>query len=274
MKLFVNKKAALGMFAAALIAAPGGLAFAADPPLKGMITSHEGDTIVVRGPGGDATVHLTGSTKIRGTSGSLGVRGEDHPPSDLIRGLAVTVTTAHDGENVTATEIVFKNSDLKTAHQINAGLASTDTNVAKNSAGIAENKERIDNVGLLVPAGRTKVFFAVGSTALTEKSKQDLNDIATQAKAIKGAYRLAVVGRADTTGNAAANEKLSAQRAVAVKQYLIKSAGISPANFIPTTALGDAPVAQDPDPPANAAEARRVTVTIAVSKSNQTAVNK
>jgi outer membrane protein OmpA-like peptidoglycan-associated protein len=270
MKVFMNKKAALGMFAAVMIAAPG-VAFAEDVPLKGMITSHDGNTIVVRGPAGDAKVQLTDATKIRGTSGALGVRGEDHPPSDLIRGLAVSVTTAHDGENVTATEVVFKNSDLKTAQQIAAGLVSTDENVSKNAAGIAANSERIDNVGLLVPAGRTKVFFAVGSAALTAESKQSLDDIATQAKAIKGAYRLAVVGRADTTGNAAANEKLSAQRAVAVKQYLIKSAGISPANFIPTTALGDAPVAQDPDPPANAAEARRVTVTIAVSKSSQSA---
>jgi outer membrane protein OmpA-like peptidoglycan-associated protein len=265
-----TKQAALGLLAALALAAPGA-ALGQAPPLKGMITSHDGNTIVVRGPAGDTTVKLTDGTKIRGTSGALGVRGESHPPSDLIRGLAVEVTTVPDGENVTATDVTFKNSDLKTARQIAAGLATTDANVEKNAAGIAENAERIDNVGLLVPAGRTKVFFAVGSAALTDESKQSLDDIANQAKAIKGAYRLAVVGRADTTGNAAANEKLSARRAVAVKQYLMKSAGISPANFIPTAALGDAPVAQDPDPPANAAEARRVTVTIAVSKSNQSA---
>jgi hypothetical protein len=35
--------------------------------------------------------------------------------------------------------------------------------------------------------------------------------------------------------------------------------------------LGSATVAQDPDAPQNAAEARRVTVTIAVSKSNEQA---
>jgi outer membrane protein OmpA-like peptidoglycan-associated protein len=266
MKIFVNKNAALGMLAAVMIAAPG-LVLAEDAALKGMITSHDGNTIVVRVGGADTKVVLTDTTKIRGTSGALGVRGDDHPPSDLIRGLAVEVTTTQNGPDLTATAVTFKNGDLKTARQIEAGLASTDANVSKNAAGVAENSQRIDDVGMLVAAGRTKVFFPVGSAALDEKSKQDLQDIATQAKAIKGAYRLAVVGRADTTGNAAANEKLSAQRAVAVKQYLMKSAGISPANFIPVTALGDAPVAQDPDPPANAAEARRVTVTIAVSKS-------
>jgi outer membrane protein OmpA-like peptidoglycan-associated protein len=254
------------MLAAALLAMPG-LAMAADGALKGMIISHEGSTIVVRSSSGDTPVDITGATRIRGREGALGVRGDEYAPADLIRGLAVEVTTAQEGGKLTASEVTFKKGDLKTARQIGAGLYGAEQR-------IAENAERIDNVGLLVAAGRTKVFFAVGSTVISEKGKQDLQAIAAQAKAIKGAYRLAVVGRADTTGNAAANEKLSARRAVAVKQYLMKSAGISPVNFIPTTALGDAPVAQDPDPPANAAEARRVTVTIAVSKSNQAAANK
>ncbi|HEY2356830.1 MAG TPA: OmpA family protein [Phenylobacterium sp.] len=298
-KLVTAQQAALGMIAAALIVAPGFALGQEATTLKGMITSHNGSTIVVRGADGDKSVALTDTTKIRGTSGVLGVRGEDHPATDLIRGLAVEVTatathhgsdathagsdaahagsdtahagsdTAHAGSQLTATEVTFKNSDLKTARAIGAGLHTTDENVAKNVKGIAENSERIDNVGLLVPAGRTKIFFPVGSAAISDKGKQDLDDIAAQAKGIKGAYRLAVVGRADKSGNAAANEKLSAQRAVAVRQYLIRSAGISPANFIPTTALGSAPVAEDTDPPGTPQEARRVTVTIAVNKSNQ-----
>lgn len=263
-----TRVAALGIVAAMLSAAPG-LALAADAPLKGVITSHTGSTIVVRNATGDTSVQITPTTKIRGTSGALGVRGESHPESALMRGLAVEVTTGADGA---ATEVTFKNSDLKTAKQIAGGLVATDENVAANAAGIKANSERIDNVGLLVSAGRTKVFFAVGSATLSEEGKQELQKIAAQAKEIKGAYRLAVVGRADPTGNAAANERLSIRRAAAVKQYLIRSAGVSPANFIPPASLGSAPVAQDPDPPANDAEARRVTVTIAVSKSNQAAM--
>jgi outer membrane protein OmpA-like peptidoglycan-associated protein len=260
---FKTSMTALGLVAG-MLSAPG-LAFGADAStLKGMIISHDGSKIVVRGSEGDTPVMLTGQTAIRGTSGALGIRGEDHPPGDLIRGLPVEVTTVQDGTQVTATDVTFKNSDLKTARQISAGLVGTDANVAANA-------ERIDNVGLLVPAGRTKVFFATGSTTLTEQAKQDLHLIAAQAKGIKGAYRLAVVGRADTTGNAAANQRLSEARAAAVTDYLQQSAGVSPANFIPAAALGSAAVAQDPDPPKNAADARRVTVTIAVSKSNEQA---
>jgi outer membrane protein OmpA-like peptidoglycan-associated protein len=232
---------------------------------------------VVRTSAGDTHVNLTDTTKIRGTSGALGIRGEDHPASDLIRGLPVEITTTpgETGTNVTATEITFKNGDLKTAKQIGAGLVTTDKGVAanaegvsKNAKGVAENSERIDNFGVLESAGRTKVFFAVGSTALSEESKHSLHTIADEAKARKGAYRLAVVGRADPSGNAAANQRLSEARAKAVTNYLIQSAGVSPAHFIPAAALGSAPVAQDPDPPGSDSEARRVTVTIAVNKSS------
>lgn len=253
-------RSAISMLLAAALYATPGLVLAAEP-IKGMIISNDGSTMVVRSPAGDTPIALNGQTKIRGVAGALGIRGEDYPASALIRGLPVEVTTAEDGGAVAATEVTFKQGDLKTANQIAAGLVGTD-------AAVAANSERIDNVGMLVPAGRTKVYFAVGSAALTEKAKEDLQAIATQAKGMKGAYRLAVVGRADSSGNAAANERLSAARAAAVTKYLQRSAAISPANFLPATAVGSAPVAQDPDPPKTPEEARRVTVTIAVSKSS------
>jgi len=240
-------------------------------PIKGVIIRHQGHDLVVRGSGGDTTVTLSEATKIRGSAGSLGARTSAYPASDLIRGLHVEVLAVTTPHGIEATAVNFKKSDLKTARSVAGGLVATDEQVAANAAGIAENSGRIDNIGMLESAGRTKVFFAVGSTALTEKSKRDLEAIAAQAKATKGAYRLAVVGRADPTGNAAANQRLSEARAAAVTAYLMQSTGILPGNFLPAAALGEAPVAQDPDPPRNAAEARRVTVTIAVSKSNRSA---
>jgi outer membrane protein OmpA-like peptidoglycan-associated protein len=271
------------MLAAAMLAAPG-LALGDDTTteVKGMIISHQGSTIVVRGDAGDTSVVLTDTTKIRGTSGALGIRGEDHPASDLIRGLAVDVTVSHTGSELIAMEVGFKNGDLKTAQQIVAGLHSTDQNVAqnaegisknaegisKNAEGVAQNSQRINDVGLLVPRGRTKVFFATGSSAISETGKHDLQALAAQAKALTVAYRLAVVGRADTTGNPTANQRLSEARAAAVTNYLLQACGILPGSILPTAAVGSSPIADDRDPPASAAEARRVTVTIAVSKSS------
>lgn len=255
------------MMTAAAAMAGGGAALAQDTRLSGMIVAHDGATIVVRGAAGDTAVALTETTQIRGTSGMLGVRGEDHPASDLIPGLAVEVDTAQGAAGVTATQVTFKNSDLKTARQISAGLAGPEKRITENAAGIAETAERLDKVGELVAAGRTRVFFDTGSSDLSPASKASLDQIAAQARALPGPYRVAVVGRADTTGNAAANERLSAVRAMAVRNYLIRSGGIMPDKFIPVTALGSAPVANDPDPPKTDAEARRVTVTLAVSGS-------
>jgi len=92
--------------------------------------------------------------------------------------------------------------------------------------------------------------------------------IARQAKEIKGGFRLAVVGRADPRGNAAANQRLSEKRAAAVTDYLMREAGVRPGSILPQTAIGASHVADDPDQPKTHAEGRRVTITILVSKAN------
>ena len=138
--------------------------------------------------------------------------------------------------------------------------------MSANADRIEENALRIDNAGEYDVAGRTNILFAVGSTVISDKGKAELHAIANHAKTIKG-YRVAVVGRADTTGNALANQKPSERRAAAVTDYLYRECGVLPGRVMPPVGVGSLPVAQDPHPPKNAAEARRVTVTIAVSKS-------
>jgi outer membrane protein OmpA-like peptidoglycan-associated protein len=265
------RKAAVAMLGAALLAVPG-LGFGQEAQnFKGMITSHTDNTIVVRVGTEDRSVTLTPETKITGTQGAGVLRRDTRPPEDLIRGLAIEVDAVPAADGLVASSITFKTSDLKTARQIQAGLSETEAGVASNKQAIAEQEERLNNVGNLVAAGRAKVFFAVGSATITAQGHQDLQDIAAKAKAIKGGFRLAVVGRADPSGDAAANKRLSARRALAVKNYLIENCGVTPGYIVPATALGETTVAQDPDPPANAAEARRVTVTIMVSKANSSA---
>lgn len=260
MKTNTIKTAALGITAALLLSVSGA-ALAADV-LKGMIVSKDGSTLTVRSGDTNTVVLLTETTKIQSGTGVLGVRQDTRAPSDLIRGLAIEVKSAEPagaGGTITATEISFKNSDLKTAQQISAGIASTESQVA-------ENAERIDNIGEMKAVDRTNVLFESGSATISAAGKQQLQDIAAKAKGVTG-YRLAVVGRADTTGNAAANQKLSERRAAAVTDYLVKSAGILPVRIMASSAVGSSVVAQDPNPPKTQAEARRVTVTILVSKS-------
>lgn len=261
------RKAGLAMLAAALLAAPGP-AFGQEF-LKGMILSHQDNRIILRTSAGDRTVTLTPDTKVQGTQGAGVLRRERRPATELMRGLAVEVSGTSSAEDLVADTVTFKTSDLKTARQIQAGLSETETNVAANKAAIAEQEARLNNVANLVAAGRAKVFFKVGRDEISSEGKLELQGIAAQAKAITSGYRLAVVGRADPTGNAAANKRLSERRAAAVKAYLLEHCGVLPGQFVPDTALGDSVIANDPDPPRNDAEARRVSVTIMVSKANE-----
>src|SRR6185312_13620671 len=217
---------------------------------------------------GDVNNTVTPATKIRGTEGVLGIRGQDHPSTDLIRGLPVQVTTVQDGATLTATDVTFKESDFTTAQQIAAGLHTTQQQVAANSQDISQNAQRISEAGQYAMVSRTNVYFGVGSAAITQVGKQDLQAMAANAKTVPG-FRLVIVGRASPTGNAAVNQRLSDQRAAAVQNYLLTECAVLPTNILPITGLGDQSVAQDPNPPLTDAQARRVTVTVVVSKAAQ-----
>lgn len=259
--MFIRKILPMGL--AAMLAAVPIAAAAQAVTLNGAITSREGDRIVVRTSEGDKTVLVGAGTKITETAGAGVFRRETRSASDLMRGLSVEVaaTPTPEGDAYAASAITFRRGAAETARQIDAGVAAERDR-------LAEAEKRLDDVGELAPAGRAKVFFATGSTTLSEEGKQELQSIAAKAKNIKGGFRLAVVGRADPRGNAAANQRLSERRAAAVTDYLLRQTGIRPGSILPSAALGASTVADDPDQPATLAEGRRVTVTILVSKSN------
>jgi outer membrane protein OmpA-like peptidoglycan-associated protein len=246
-----TRRTTLGLAAAACALPLHALAQNQDVTLKGMILDRQGNRIKLKSDTGPVVVRVIDSTKIQATQGLVGLRRQDRLPNDLIPGLPIEVSGRMEGPEFVASSITFNPDDLKTAQQIHAGLHGTE--------------ERLANVGELQAVGRAKVLFPVGSATLSPEAKQDLRTLVGQAKDYKG-YRLAVVGRADPTGNAAANQRLSEQRAQAVSAYLVQSLGVSPGSLLPATAVGDSPVFQDPDPPKSNADARRVTVTIAVSK--------
>jgi outer membrane protein OmpA-like peptidoglycan-associated protein len=247
-----TRRIALGVLAAA--SALPRMAFGQEAAtVKGMILSRNGARIVLRTPTGEVPVRIQDSTKVESNAGVFGVRRQDRLPTELIPGLPIEVTGSMEGQELIASTILFNPGDLKTAQQVQAGLHGAE--------------ERLASVGELAPVGRASVYFPVGSSTLSAQGKRDLQDLCAKAKTIKG-YRLAVVGRADPTGSVAANQRLSEARASAVTAYLIHSCGILPGSLLPATAVGESPIFEDPNPPKSDAEARRVTVTIAVSKAN------
>lgn len=79
--------------------------------------------------------------------------------------------------------------------------------------------------------GATKVYFELGKSGLSGKSKQDLNSV------VKGPFprelRVEVMGYADATGNVQKNARLSVARAEEVRDYLIFELHV-PASYVVT----------------------------------------
>lgn len=77
---------------------------------------------------------------------------------------------------------------------------------------------------------------------------------------------ISVLGYADPTGNAAANERLSDRRAQAVINYLKQSGQVLPGKVMSASAMGETALQGIEDNPSNYASARRVTARIITSK--------
>lgn len=83
----------------------------------------------------------------------------------------------------------------------------------------------------------TDALFGFGKTTIKPTGKRALDKFAAQLKGAKYDV-INITGHADRIGSEAANMKLSARRAEAVKAYLVESAGI-PANKIAARGVGE-----------------------------------
>ncbi len=103
------------------------------------------------------------------------------------------------------------------------------------------------------------VFFALGSTKLSDQDQQTVAQAAQVYKTKAGA-RVMVTGYADTVGSPSLNMALSQQRANVVKGLLVN--GGVPADAISTAASGDTGLLVETGPQANMPKNRRVVIVI------------
>ena len=232
-------------------------ALAEDVKTEAVIISVDGDTINARSETGPLTVVMTPETKIVQTSGLA--KKETRDARALLPGLIFTVEGDMQGQTVTAEDIRFKEKDWRTAVATKAGTVAELTELRK---AIIEGQE-------YVIQEETTVYFKTGSSVVAQSYKDALATLAQKAPSY-GNYRISILGFADPTGNAAANERLSLKRAGAVSNYLRQTGKIEPGRVLSPSAMGEGTTAPGEAAPTNNDEARRVVVRVVTPKTQLT----
>lgn len=101
------------------------------------------------------------------------------------------------------------------------------------------------------------VFFDTGKATLKPESSKELNEL-TEYMLLKKGLKIEIAGHTDNVGNKDANQKLSEDRANAVKAYLVKK-GVEPARVV-AKGYGDTQPVADNNTDAGKQKNRRTEV--------------
>ena len=254
--------------------------------IHGLITGRTGETLKVKTTDGNVTVVLTDDTKVRKPKG-LGLRKTQMSFTALIPGLKISVDGFHDEQSrMMAQTITFSGDDLQTAESIQAGLTPTQQaveanqeNIAANKVQIAANREKIganeqeiqdvskrfSDLSEFDTKGEATIFFASGSKSIPAKDRTALMDLARNAANLTG-YLVEVRGYADSSGNAAMNQKLSMDRAQEIVAFLIQDCNVPVRRIVAPGAMGAADPAATNETAQGRSQNRRVAVKVLVNR--------
>jgi OOP family OmpA-OmpF porin len=267
---------------------------------KGVINGRSGATMtIVTQDSGSVTVVLTPDTQVLEPEGAF--RKKHLNMTALIPGLSVDVKGyVNDKNQLVADTVTFHGSDLKTAQDIQAGLAPTQQQVQQNQkqlqaqeqqiqqqqaqlqaeqaataahqaeieankAAIAAANKRFGELGDYNILGEVTVLFANDKVAIEDEYKPQLLKLAQQAKGIT-AFIIQVKGYASKVGSAALNEKLSTERAENVTDFLEQQGQIPLTNILAPGAMGTSRQVAPDTTAEGQAENRRVVVRILQNK--------
>ena len=235
----------------------------AGPEIKGVISARTGNRIKVMGADGANTViAITEATRIKTGGGLFGGNSGKFSQDSLLNGLPVTVRTLQSGGGLVASQITFRNGDLKTANMIRNG---TNQRFDEQSAATEALRGRMGDIDKYNIKGTTNVFFDTGKWVLSLKDKADLCTTASTAEATDNALML-VVGYTDSVGSDDYNQTLSEKRAGSVINYLQQACHWKPYRMLTPTGMAKADPLASNDTPEGKAQNRRVSVNVLVSK--------
>jgi OmpA-OmpF porin, OOP family len=277
-------------------------AFAQSAQLQGIIDARKGATMMIKSADGTTTpVLLTDGTQVEEVEGGLHMRKKQMGMTALIPGLPVQVQGSYNAQNqMTADTVKFKASDLKTAQDIQAGVAPAEqqlqaqqqemaqqqqdlqqqqaklqqeqqeqqaeaAKIAANKAAIAAANKRFGELGEYNILGEVTVLFGNGKVAIDPQYKPQLQQLADKAKTID-AYVIQVKGYASAVGSAALNQKLSTERADNVTAFLEEQGHIPLTNILAPGAMGTSRQVAPDNTTEGQADTRRVVVRILQNK--------
>ena len=270
-----------------------GIGVAQNDQVKGVINGRSGATMSVLSQGGESiTVVLTPDTQVLEPEGLF--RKKHLTMAALVPGLAVEAKGAfNDKHQLVANQVSFHGGDLKTAQDIQAGLAPTDQQVqqnqqqikadqqklqqqqqeleaaeaktAANKAAIAAANKRFGELGDYNILGEVTVLFGNGKVNIYPQYKPQLLKLAQHAMGVTG-YVIQVKGYASKVGSAALNQKLSTERAENVTNFLEQEGKIPLTNMLAPGAMGTSQQVAPDTTAEGQAENRRVVVSILQNK--------
>jgi OmpA-OmpF porin, OOP family len=247
---------------------------------QGVVMGRDADTFTIRDRSrSDYQVLLTDTTSIK-TYGGFFRRGKKYAITDILRGLIVEVEGRGDAQGqLVAEKVRFNESDMRAAITTDTRVNPVEENQerlsgqidelsavaaeARNEAGAAN--ERISALDDYDEQDAVTVNFAVNSTVLSAKAKQQLTALAEKALTAKS-YIIEVGGFADSTGNEARNFILSRQRAESVIQYLAVNHKIPLRRFVSPVGYGETTAVADNKTSSGRAQNRRVEVKVLVNR--------
>ena len=245
-------------------ALPDTSAMTEGPEVKGIITARSGNKMKITAADGTSTVvFIDDATRIKASSGLFGGSKGKLGATSLLNGIPVEVKTMQAGSVLLASQVKFKNGDLKTANMIRNGTAQ---GFAEQTAATQALRGRMADIDKYNIKNTTNVNFDTGKAVLSAQAKNELCATAAAAEATENALLL-VVGYTDSTGSDEFNQTLSEKRASSVINHLQQACRWKPYRMLTPTGMAKADPLASNDTPEGKAQNRRVAVNILVSKS-------
>jgi outer membrane protein OmpA-like peptidoglycan-associated protein len=146
-----------------------------------------------------------------------------------------------------------------------AGIAANQQDIQGNQQDIEAQTKRFSELSEYDTKATATVLFASGSSKISDSDQAALTALAQSATGVKG-YIIQVKGYADSSGNAAMNQKLSMDRADAVVAFLLQNCKVPLRHIVAPGAMGVSDPAAPNETASGRAENRRVEVKVIVNK--------